>query len=233
MRAGPPNRNIAPPRKMTSGAERHAPPSLQTTPARQAVLYVLAAGLVLLQVLIGGARMIDALPCYAVIAAAGLGTWLLRAAAPARPNLWCLATTLALALYVAVRAAVSPVPALARPDFFMTLAALVVYLTFAIFLTATRERFTLTLILMLVAIFHVGLGILQLKNQENFMLLPWIARPDYGFRASGLFISPDHLAALLGMLTSCGSGVTVVNIDNGFGAAYAAAQINRLLNARR
>ena len=41
------------------------------------------------------------------------------------------------------------------------------------------------------------------------------------------------VAALLGMLTSCGSGVTVVNIDNGFGAAYAAAQINRLLNARR
>ena len=39
------------------------------------------------------------------------------------------------------------------------------------------------------------------------------------------------LAALLGMLTSCGSGVTVVNIDNGFGAAYAAATINR--NAER
>ena len=37
------------------------------------------------------------------------------------------------------------------------------------------------------------------------------------------------LAALLGMLNSCGSGVTVVNIDNGFGAAYAAAMINRLL----
>ncbi len=36
------------------------------------------------------------------------------------------------------------------------------------------------------------------------------------------------LAALLGMLTSCGSGVTVVNIDNGFGAGYAAAQINSL-----
>ena len=36
------------------------------------------------------------------------------------------------------------------------------------------------------------------------------------------------LAALLGMLTSCGSGVTVVNIDNGFGAGYAASQINAL-----
>ena len=38
------------------------------------------------------------------------------------------------------------------------------------------------------------------------------------------------VAALLGMLNSCGTGVTVVNIDNGFGAAYAAAQINRLVS---
>ncbi len=35
------------------------------------------------------------------------------------------------------------------------------------------------------------------------------------------------LAALLSMLNSCASGVTVVNIDNGFGAAYAATLINR------
>jgi len=38
----------------------------------------------------------------------------------------------------------------------------------------------------------------------------------------------EGLSALLGMLNSCGSGVTVVNIDNGFGAAFAAVQINRL-----
>jgi len=36
------------------------------------------------------------------------------------------------------------------------------------------------------------------------------------------------VAALLGMLNSCGSGVTVVNIDNGFGAGCAASQINAL-----
>lgn len=35
------------------------------------------------------------------------------------------------------------------------------------------------------------------------------------------------LAALCGMLTSCASGITVVNIDNGFGAAFAAARILR------
>ena len=35
------------------------------------------------------------------------------------------------------------------------------------------------------------------------------------------------VAALLGMLTSCAAGVTVVNIDNGFGAAYTATLIQR------
>jgi NCAIR mutase (PurE)-related protein len=36
------------------------------------------------------------------------------------------------------------------------------------------------------------------------------------------------ITALLGMLTSCASNVSVVNIDNGFGAAYVATLINRL-----
>lgn len=36
------------------------------------------------------------------------------------------------------------------------------------------------------------------------------------------------LSALLAMLTSCANGVTVVNIDNGFGAAFAASQINHI-----
>jgi NCAIR mutase (PurE)-related protein len=38
----------------------------------------------------------------------------------------------------------------------------------------------------------------------------------------------DGLAALLGMMNSCASNVTVVNIDNGFGAACVASLINRL-----
>lgn len=57
---------------------------------------------------------------------------------------------------------------------------------------------------------------------------PVIAVPTsigYGANLSGL-------TALCGMLTSCGSGVTVVNIDNGFGAAYAATQIIRLVHPR-
>ena len=36
------------------------------------------------------------------------------------------------------------------------------------------------------------------------------------------------VAALLAMLNSCASGVSVVNIDNGFGAAYQASLLNHL-----
>jgi NCAIR mutase (PurE)-related protein len=44
----------------------------------------------------------------------------------------------------------------------------------------------------------------------------------------GYGTSLGGLAALLGMLNSCSSNVAVVNIDNGFGAGYMAAMINRL-----
>jgi pyridinium-3,5-biscarboxylic acid mononucleotide synthase len=43
----------------------------------------------------------------------------------------------------------------------------------------------------------------------------------------GYGTSMQGLAALLAMLNTCAAGVTVVNIDNGFGAAAAAARINR------
>jgi NCAIR mutase (PurE)-related protein len=45
----------------------------------------------------------------------------------------------------------------------------------------------------------------------------------------GYGASLGGITALLGMLSSCAAGVTVVNIDNGFGAAYAAARILRRL----
>jgi NCAIR mutase (PurE)-related protein len=45
----------------------------------------------------------------------------------------------------------------------------------------------------------------------------------------GYGTSLNGLAALLTMLNSCAPGVSVVNIDNGYGAAHQASQINRLV----
>ncbi len=48
--------------------------------------------------------------------------------------------------------------------------------------------------------------------------------------STGYGASFGGLSALLTMLNSCASGVSVVNIDNGFGAGYTAAMINRRCN---
>ena len=46
----------------------------------------------------------------------------------------------------------------------------------------------------------------------------------------GYGTSYNGLSALLGMLNSCASGISVVNIDNGYGAGYQAGLINKLIN---
>ena len=58
----------------------------------------------------------------------------------------------------------------------------------------------------------------------GMVMAPVIAVPT----SVGYGASFQGLAALLGMLNSCASNVTVVNIDNGFGAGYAASLMNRL-----
>lgn len=54
--------------------------------------------------------------------------------------------------------------------------------------------------------------------------MPVIAVPT----SVGYGASFEGISALLAMLTSCAAGVTVVNIDNGFGAGFAASRINSL-----
>jgi NCAIR mutase (PurE)-related protein len=58
----------------------------------------------------------------------------------------------------------------------------------------------------------------------GLVAVPVIAVPT----SVGYGVSFGGVAALLGMLNSCASNVTVVNIDNGFGAACVASCINRL-----
>jgi len=88
-------------------------------------------------------------------------------------------------------------------------------------LIAERERLEACNVLVVVAGMEGALP----SAVAGLVSKPIIAVPT----SIGYGASFGGLAALLGMLNSCGSGVTVVNIDNGFGAAYAAATINRLL----
>lgn len=87
-------------------------------------------------------------------------------------------------------------------------------------LFAGRQRLDEAAVLIVVAGMEAALA----SVIGGLVAVPVIAVPTsvgYGASFSGL-------AALLGTLNSCAPGVTVVNIDNGYGAAAAASRINRL-----
>ena len=79
---------------------------------------------------------------------------------------------------------------------------------------------------------HVVIVVAGMEGALPSVVAGLVSRPVIAVPTSvGYGASFGGLAALLGMLNSCGSSVTVVNIDNGFGAGYAASQINALTDS--
>lgn len=75
---------------------------------------------------------------------------------------------------------------------------------------------------------HVIIAVAGMEGALPSVIGGLTACPVIGVPTSvGYGASAGGFAALLGMLSSCASGITVVNIDNGFGAGYAAALILR------
>lgn len=168
---------------------------------------LLALGLCASQILTGGVTLFFGIPAYLAIAVAALIPIAINARSQnSSARFWPVSLTLVLAIYVLVRSRLSPVDYLARADFFMVLAALAVYLLTAFYLTRTRQRLGNLYVLFALALLHTVCGILQFTRDDNFMLfslfpegfpLPKFFRPDYGWRASGFYICPNHLAGLL------------------------------------
>lgn len=76
---------------------------------------------------------------------------------------------------------------------------------------------------------HVVIAVAGMEGALPSVVAGLVSRPVIAVPTSvGYGANLGGLTALLAMLNSCGSGVTVVNIDNGFGAGCAAAQINAL-----
>src|SRR6185369_319679 len=87
-------------------------------------------------------------------------------------------------------------------------------------LLARREELSQAAVLIVVA----GMDGALPSVVGGLVRVPVIAVPT----SVGYGASFGGIAALLTMLNSCAAGVTVVNIDNGFGAAMAASRINHL-----
>lgn len=167
---------------------------------------LVALALVGIQVFIGGARLVFSLPAYLLLGGGVLLSFL-AIKKIVRPPVVCTVTVLAMAGWVVARALTSPVEYLARADLFMIVAAVLVYLCTVMHSTGTRVRLAMVITLLVCSLVHVAIGAIQFKQGDNFMLLPGIMRSDYGWRASGFYVCPNHLAGLLEMMAMVALGL--------------------------
>ena len=168
---------------------------MQLTIHRLALLSLIL-GLILIHCLIGGGRPVFSLPTFALIGIAGLLAF--RRPMPPEKNIFTASTVAASLLfsYLFARALFSPVPYLARADLFLLLSCFVVYFLAAGPLSSTSNRVSVIKALLCLAVIHAVVSAIQAAFGEDFMLLG-IGRAPNASRASGLFVSPNHLAGFL------------------------------------
>jgi len=167
----------------------------------------LGAALALIQILIGGMRLLFSLPAYALLAVAAFLSIMLFRRARLPPDRLCLWSTAIFFSYILIRALLSPVAYLARPDIYSVLGGLIVYFLVVWVVIETRLRMLALAFLLVVAVVHVAIGAVQFRNGDNFMLIPFLQRFDYEWRASGFYICPNHLAGMLEVVGAFGLAI--------------------------
>jgi len=169
---------------------------------------LLAAALVLIQCLIGGTRLVYSFPPYAIAGLAAVLSVISIKRPISKPSGICVGSALLLTGYVVARAWFSPNAYLARTDAFMVVGCLVVYLLTALYLNESRHRYLILGALFAVAAVHLGVGAIQFKTGEEFMLFDFNGG-GYGSRASGMLICPNHLAGFLEALALLALSMTI------------------------
>lgn len=168
---------------------------------------LLAGALVVIQILIGGTRLIFAFPSYAILALVALLTVFVFARPRPRPTQLCLIGAAIFFAYILLRAFFSPVAYTARQDIYSVLGGLIVYWFVALFCTSAKPRAWVIVTLLGLALVHVLIGAIQFRDGKNFMLIEFLQRVDYGRRASGFYVCPNHLAGALEVLGIFGLGL--------------------------
>ena len=159
-----------------------------------------AISFAVIQALIGGTRLLFSLPAYGLLGAMSILALLAMGRPKPRPTMICLVSSAVFFGYVLVRAISSPVDYLARPDIYSVLGCLLVYLFIASVFTEAKQRSWFLFFLLALAMAHVCVGALQFRDGNNFMPFSFLQRYDYGRRASGFYVCPNHLAGLLEVL---------------------------------
>jgi O-antigen ligase len=153
-----------------------------------------------IQMLIGGTRLLFSFPAYGLLGVMSIFALVSIARPKPPPNQICLLSAAVFFGYVLLRALLSPIDYLARPDIYSVLGCLVVYLFVAGVFTDSKQRTWFLFFLLTLATAHVCIGALQFRDGNNFMPFSFLERYDYGRRASGFYVCPNHLAGFLEVL---------------------------------
>lgn len=157
----------------------------------------------------GGVRLGYAIPVYGVLAVAACFSLVgIRRVVLEWGTRICLLTTILCFGYLLTRTLLSPSEYLARTNLYLIIGALLVYLLTSLYLTDTRQRVLLVVVLVALGVANSLVGAVQFFQSSN--LIPFDLEPrsaGYIPRASGFFLNPNNLAGFLEMSLLMGLSV--------------------------
>lgn len=167
---------------------------------------IVCLAIVVLHLLIGGTRYVFAIPGYTLLALAALVS-LMHRPQGGRPDLWCLGSVLGFAAYLLARTATTPYEYITWFHWMLVPACGLVYWLSVHKLSSMRFRLVVTGVLLTLAMAHVTIGFVQFTKMPNFLPFDFL-RPDYGQRASGFLVCPNHYAGYLELCFFLGLALT-------------------------
>ncbi len=180
--------------------------ALKNVPAWVAAV-LLCLALMVVFALIGGTRPVFSLPAYSLVGLACIVGTFSTALGSFKVRLRAIILLLLLASYLILRGIYSPYHYLALQDMFLVLACCGIYLLMVYGLVSQNIRLAMVWLLLVIAVINFVIGIIQFRAGNNFMLFGF-ERPAGFNRASGLFISGNHLAGYLEIVLMLGLGLT-------------------------
>jgi O-antigen ligase len=185
-------------------------PQVERLPVvRFLILIPIFIAFILLEMFIGGARLLYAVAGVSLVALAGLLSPLPSFKISNRANIPALTAALAFAAYILVRNRFSEIEYIARLQFFTMAGSLLIYLLFSLLLTRPADRKGLLWLLMILALLQMIPAIVQFTQDNQWMPFPWTQRMDHAWRASGLFISPNNFAGFLEIVALLATSFTL------------------------
>jgi tetratricopeptide (TPR) repeat protein len=169
---------------------------------KAALLLPVLLGLLLLEICIGGARLLYAIPGVALVSLAAVFTAWPGIKTSRRADLPALLAACAFTLYILLRNRFSDIEYIARLQFTIMAGCIMIYLLFALVLTKPADRTRLFVFLIFLALLQLWPALVQFSERNDWMPLPWAQRRGFysglhEWRASGFFISPNNFAGYM------------------------------------